>query len=110
MKEVMTLAEAQAFFLSNHDEGVLCIRPNGKNKECWSYPEAVAFFEQPPIREDGWYWVKQSITPNDTAWSIMYYSDEEWIVSGCEWVTYTDSDLLEIEPTRLKSPDERACR
>ncbi len=58
-------------------------------------------------REDGWYWVKHRVGHGlEDAWCIMLYSAGEWLVSGCEYPSYQDRELAEINEQRLKSPDE----
>lgn len=65
--------------------------------------------EEEPKRENGWYWVmrRPDRKGDETHWSIMYWDGDEWSVSGVEWPTYQDSDMLKIWPEREKDPDER---
>lgn len=44
MKEVHNIQEAQEHFLSNSREGVVCVKGD-KKKECHTFPDAKAFFE-----------------------------------------------------------------
>ena len=39
-----TFDEAEAFFLENSQGSVLCVLPTGTSLECFTFPEAVAFF------------------------------------------------------------------
>ncbi len=64
-----------------------------------------------PVREEGWYWVRRNlgIGTDETYWSIMLYSADVWLVSGCEMPIYQDSDFIEISE-RIKSPEEQAIQ
>ncbi|MCG6387557.1 hypothetical protein K6U51_12220 [Vibrio fluvialis] len=115
MKKVSTLPEAMEFFLSEHAGSVTCIDAAGNEKECSCYPEAAAFYTEselqpkPPVREQGWYWVKSkpSGAIKEAYWSVMEWDGcSSWLISGREWPTYLDSDLLEINPNRIKEPTE----
>jgi hypothetical protein len=43
---VYSIDEAMEWFLSHSSGTVLCVRKDGQQKECSSFPEARAFFEE----------------------------------------------------------------
>jgi len=46
-----SIEEARKFFLSNPSDTIQCINSKGEEKECSSFPEAVAFFD-PVVMEN----------------------------------------------------------
>ena len=59
-------------------------------------------------RENGWYWVfRRSDYHPDPFWSVMLWDGDCWLVSGIEWPSYEDSDMIKIKPERLKAPEEQ---
>ena len=49
-------------------------------------------------REDGYYWVKVK------AWKVMEFLGGKWVYNGTP--TLDDFDFIEINNTRILSPDE----
>ncbi|MHC6528844.1 hypothetical protein [Vibrio proteolyticus] len=69
----------------------------------------TSWWAVPFIREDGFYRVKQRITddPKDDSWTIMHWNEDYWTSNGCEWPTYQDNELIEIDESRiLEDPAE----
>jgi len=42
--KVHTLEQAKEWFLENHEEGVLCVKDDGTELFCRTYPEAQQFY------------------------------------------------------------------
>ncbi len=45
MATAYSLEDAETWFLANSSGTVTCVKENGEEKICQSYPEAKAFFE-----------------------------------------------------------------
>ena len=56
-------------------------------------------------RDSGWYWVKQS-----GYWAVMLWNpeDEEWLVSGSEFPSFTDHDMDEINENQIVMGDSNS--
>ncbi len=46
MTKVHTTKQAREWFILNHSGSVICVNKAGKEKECASYPEAEAYFDE----------------------------------------------------------------
>lgn len=55
------------------------------------------------MRKSGWYWVKQA-----EWWAVMLWDseDKQWFASGCEYPSFTDHDMEEINENMIKEPQD----